>query len=358
MRTIAVGVVGCGEVAQRVYLPEFHRLHGKATLVAVCDQVEERARAARQRFGGRAYYTDLDRFLRESDAEIIVNLTPHYAHTTVSMAALTAGRHVYTEKPLAQSLDDATKLINTAYSRRVKLACAPIVLLLPTMQRWRHLLHEGIIGRVTLARAQLLAPATWDGFSADQAWYFAAGSGPLMDGGVYSLTALTGLLGPVLRVSAMAGTVMSEHVIGQGPAAGARLRTEVEDSAHLLLDFGGHFATLDVSWCAQASRNVTFEVYGEDGTLSGDPTYANTPIHIFRPGAGWTVEEPMPRWPRDDDWVQGVADLVDCVREGTAPVNSAAHARHVLDIMLTALRSAKEGRTLTLQTSFTQSPVQ
>ena len=94
MRTIRVGVVGCGEVAQRVYLPEFHRLHGKATLVAVCDQVEERARAAQQRFGARTYYTDLDRFLLESNAEIVVNLTPHQAHVPVSMAALAARRHV------------------------------------------------------------------------------------------------------------------------------------------------------------------------------------------------------------------------------------------------------------------------
>jgi len=64
------------------------------------------------------------------------------------------------------------------------------------------------------------------------------------------------------------------------------------------------------------------------------------------------VEEPAPRWPRDDDWVQGVAHLVDCVRHDTAPVNGAAHARHVLDIMLTALRSAREGQALALQTTF------
>ena len=133
---------------------------------------------------------------------------------------------------------------------------------------------------------------------------------------------------------------------------------EVEDSVHLHLDFGSLFATLDVSWCAQASRNVAFEVYGEHGTLSGDPTYANTPIHIFRPRSGWTVEEPTPRWPRDDYWVQGVVHLVDCVRHDTVPVNNAAHARHVLDIMLTALRSAREGRALALQTTFSQPMMQ
>src|SRR5262249_44284133 len=200
MRTVHIGVVGCGAVAQGIYLPEFHRLDDKATLVAVCDRVEERARAAQQRFGARMYYTDLERFLRESDAEIVVNLTPHRAHMSVSMAALEAGRHVYTEKPLAQSLEDATRLIEAARTHHVKLACAPVTLLLPSAQRWRHLLHEGAIGGVTFARAQLLAPPIWDDFSPDHVWYFAAGSGPLMDGGVYALTALTGLFGPAMRV--------------------------------------------------------------------------------------------------------------------------------------------------------------
>src|SRR5262250_669018 len=352
MRTVHIGVVGCGEVAQRVYLPEFHRLNDKAALVAVCDRVEERARATQQRFGARTYYTDLDRFLRESDAEIVVNLTPHNAHVPVSMAALEAGKHVYTEKPLAQSVDDATRLIEVACAHHVKLACAPVMLLLPTAQRWQLLLREGTIGAVTFARAQLLAPPIWDNFPLDHVWYYAAGSGPLMDVGVYALTALTGLFGPALRVSAMAGTIMNEHVIDNGPAAGRRFRSEVADSVHLHLDFGRFFATFDVSWCVQASRNETLEVYGEHGTLSGDPTYANTPIHIFRPGSGWTVEEPTSRLPRSDDWFQGVAHLVDCVLHDAEPVPSATHARHVLDIMLTALRAAKVGQALPLHTTF------
>src|SRR5215471_17911442 len=352
MRTVRIGVVGCGEVAQRVYLPEFHRLNDQVVLVAVCDHVEERVRAAQQRFGARTYYTDLERFLRHSDAEIVVNLTPHKAHFPVSMAALEAGRHVYTEKPMAQSVDDATQLIEVARAQHVKLACAPIILLLPTAQRRRHLLREGVIGDVTFARAQLLAPPIWDDFPQDHVWYYAAGSGPLMDVGVYALTALTGLFGPALRVSAMAGTIMSERVIGNGPAAGRRFRSEVADSVHLHLDFGRFFATFDISWCVQASRNETLEVYGEHGTLSGDPTYANMRIQIFRPGSGWSVDEPTSRLPRSDDWFQGVAHLVDCVLHDTDPIPSATHARHVLDIVLTALRAAQEGGALALQTTF------
>jgi predicted dehydrogenase len=183
-------------------------------------------------------------------------------------------------------------------------------------------------------------------------WYFAAGSGPLMDMGVYPLTALTGLFGPARRVSAMARTIMPERLIGDGPAAGTRFPTEVEDSVHLHLDFGSFFASVDLSWCVQATRNELFEVYGEEGTISGDPTFANTPIHLFRTGQGWQVEEPTERLPRNDDWFQGVAHLVDCILERVEPINHAIHARHVLDIMLTALRSAHEGRALALQTTF------
>ena len=352
MRQVKVGVVGCGEVARRIYLAEFHRLHHKAVLVAVRDVVEARAKEAKERFGAQVYYTDVDRLLRQSDIDMVLNLTPQKAHVPVSRAALQAGRHVYTEKVMAQSLDDATQLIDAAKAQHVKFACAPVTLLLPTYRRWHELIHQGMIGRLTFARAQGLYPPIWDNFPPEHVWYFAAGSGPLMDMGAYPLTALTGLFGPVRRVSAMARTIMPERVIADGPAAGRRFATEVEDSVHLHLDFGSFFAAVDLSWCVQATRNELFEVYGEHGTLSGDPTTANTPLHIFRAPHAWFVEEPIQRLPRDDDWFQGVIHLVDCVLENTEPVNTATQARHVLDIMLTALRAAQEERTLTLQTTF------
>src|SRR5207244_4825452 len=120
--------------------------------------------------------------------------------------------------------------------------CAPITLLLPTAQRWRQLLREEAIGGTTFARAQLLAPPIWDDFPPDHVWYYAAGSGPLLDGGVYALTALTGLFGPALGVSGMARTIRSEHVIGAGPAAGRRFRSEFAYSQHLPVHLRPPFA--------------------------------------------------------------------------------------------------------------------
>jgi predicted dehydrogenase len=150
----------------------------------------------------------------------------------------------------------------------------------------------------------------------------------------------------------MSGTILPERVIRDGPFAGTRVHTQVDDSVHVHLDFGRLFASLDVSWCVQASRNECLEVYGEAGTLSGDPTAANVPMHWCGTGGPWRAEDASPPLPRCDDWIQGVAHLIECVVKDTEPVNNALHARHVLDIMLTALRSAKEGRTLALQTTF------
>ena len=76
MGKVKIGVVGCGDAAQRFYLPEFHRIEERALLVAVCDREEARAVAARRRFGARASYRDVQQFLRESGADMVLNLTP------------------------------------------------------------------------------------------------------------------------------------------------------------------------------------------------------------------------------------------------------------------------------------------
>jgi predicted dehydrogenase len=174
--------------------------------------------------------------------------------------------------------------------------------------------------------------------------------------GVYMLTALTGLFGPALRVGAMARTILPERLISDGPFAGTRIPTAVDDSVHLHLDFGGLLASMDISWCVQGSRNELLEVYGETGTLSGDPTTANTPLYWLRSGVPWRTEAASPQLPRSDDWIQGVAHLIDCVVNNIEPVNNALHGRHVLDLMLSALQSAQDGQTLALQTTFPWPP--
>src|SRR5687768_1042364 len=122
---VKLALIGCGDVAQRDYLPEMHRLAGRAEIVAVCGRSPERAREVASRYAIPAWYDDLGRMLVESGADAAINLTPIQAHTETTLAALRAGMHVYSEKPVATSLKDAERIRGEASERGLTLVCAP-----------------------------------------------------------------------------------------------------------------------------------------------------------------------------------------------------------------------------------------
>ena len=101
---VKVGLVGCGVIAHRQYVPGIAGMP-TAEFVAVCDAVEERARAQAARFNIPQVYTDLDEMLERSGIDLLVNLTQIPYHFDVNMRALQAGKHVYTEKPLASTVE-------------------------------------------------------------------------------------------------------------------------------------------------------------------------------------------------------------------------------------------------------------
>src|SRR5918998_4212375 len=116
-RKLKLALLGCGDVAQRDYLPEMHRLARRAELVAVCGRTPERVRQVAEEYDIPARYDDYRTMLAETDAEAVINLTPIQSHTETTVAALAAGKHVYSEKPVACTLDDARRIRNEAGRR-------------------------------------------------------------------------------------------------------------------------------------------------------------------------------------------------------------------------------------------------
>src|SRR5215211_9245682 len=109
-RIVKMALLGCGDVAQRDYLPEMHRLAGRAELVAVCSRTPERVRHVAEQYDIPARYDDYRSMLAESDAEAVINLTPIQLHAETTLAALGAGKHVYSEKPIASRLENARRI--------------------------------------------------------------------------------------------------------------------------------------------------------------------------------------------------------------------------------------------------------
>lgn len=355
MNKTKLALLGCGDVAQRDYLPEFHRLGERAEIVAVCGHSPDRARRVAAEYGIPVWYTDYARMLAESDAQAVINLTPIQLHTETTLAALQAGKHVYTEKPVASTVADARRIRDEAVSRGLVLVCAPCVRLFPQVRYAQEQLNAGLLGPIFSARAYAhMGVPPWRGYTSDPTPFFARGGGPAFDMGVYPLHVLTGLLGAVQRVTAFVGKVLDSFVVEDGPVAGKRVPVEAEDNWQILLDFGrGRLASLAANNCVLGSRAPQVEIHGLRGSLALDPIDVGAPIEFLRAGQGWqTIQPPATGRAAGPDHHLGIEHLVECIETGRQPLLSAAHALHVIDILEKAARSSQEGRTLAIEHFF------
>ncbi len=246
MTKMKLAMLGCGDVAQRDYLPEFHRLSQRAQIVAVCGRTEARVRSVAAAYHIATWYTDYQKMLAETDAVGVINLTPIQLHSETTLAALAADKHVYTEKPVASTVAAVRQIQAEAAHRKLTLICAPSVMLFPQVRFASSLLTSQAIGEIYSARAYgHMGVPPWHGYTSNPAPFFAKGGGPAFDMGVYPLHTLTGLLGPVRRVTAMVTKVFDNFVIEDGPLQGQRIPVEADDNWQMILDFGeGRLATL------------------------------------------------------------------------------------------------------------------
>jgi predicted dehydrogenase len=345
--------LGVGDVALRDYLPELHRIAEKIELVAVCGKSEARARAVGEQYGAR-WFTDYARMLAECEFDALVNLAPIQLHFETTRAALEAGKHVYSEKPLASNVEDAKTLAHEAERRKLKLVCAPCVMLFPQVQMAQSLVCEGALGELYSARGYGHGGVPpWTGYASDPSPFFARGGGPGLDMGVYPLHALTGLLGAAKRVTAFTSRSRESFVVADGPAEGKRVPMEVDDNWHMLLDFGnGRLASVQANNVVQDSRAPQLELFGLDGTVAVNLLDVGAPVEVLRGGAWETIALERTGREAGPDHLLGVEQLVDCIQNDTAPVLSAGHAIHVIEIIEQAEQSARDGCARALTTKF------
>lgn len=355
MEKIKVGLVGCGVIANSIYL---RGIVGTPTaeLVAVCDIVEERATAASVEYNAPQVYFNLDEMLEQSDLEFLVNTTHIQAHYDVNLKALRAGKHVYSEKSMTTSVEETTTLIEEAKRRNLKLGAAAATMLGSVNQKIKELIQVGAIGKVAFAKARHSheGAAYFPYWATDPTWFYKPGGGPMLDLGVYALHTLTGILGPAKRVTCLAGISDPVRYVRGGPYKGKRIDVETEDNILVMLDFGNAtFAFVDGTFCVRAATGPRLEIYGSKGTITV-PGERGAPLRMFRENLdlgirGWTELEIGDH----NNWFTGaIGHMIDCILEDKQPIVSAEHARHVIEIMTKAMEASREGCTLALETTF------
>ena len=331
-------MIGLGDIAGRY--ADTLRDNPHVRLVACASSSPERAL---RRHAFDTPVMSLDDLLTEDEVEMVVNLTPPSVHAEVSRRALRSGKSVYSEKPIATTLEDARDLAAMAEASDLLLACAPATFLGPAQQTARSLIDAGDFGVVWGAAATLIYPGP-DLWHHDADRLFATGAGVVMDMGVYDVSALVHLLGPVSRVSAGGGRVHTERTIQAGPRTGERVPVQAITHAVALLGFvSGATATVTVSFDGLGARRSELELYGSTATLAlprsgefcGD-------VRITRTLGRWDAVKPVLGW-TDAAWSIGVLDAADAFRAQRPPRASAAMAIHVLETLIAMERSIRDG---------------
>jgi predicted dehydrogenase len=285
MSKLGIGIVGCGNIAM-TYLRNAALFAGVDPR-ACADVLPAQAALRAAEYGLRA--CTVKALLADRDIDLVLNLTVPAAHHDVTLAALAAGKHVFTEKPLALSREAGQRLVTEAKTRDLALGSAPDTFLGAAGRLARQLIDGGVIGRVVTGTAFMMGRGM-EHWHPNPAFYYQAGGGPVLDMGPYYLTMLVNLLGPATRVMAMATSGSEERLItAAGPLQGTRFKVETPTTVLSLIHFAcGASITFGASWDVYRHGNAPIELHGTEGSLRlPDPDTFGGTVSLSRRGADW-----------------------------------------------------------------------
>lgn len=352
---LRVAVVGCGNISG-AYGSSLKTKPELVQIIGAFDVLTDQAKAFANNYGGRVY-KQLEDVMADPEVEAIINLTSHHAHGKVSSMALSAGKHVHSEKPLATTRSDGKMLLELAKKNNVRLSCSPFTFLGEAQQTVRKAIHDGIIGKPLIAYAEM----NWSWI---ELWhpnpegFYQPGAGPMLDVGVYPLTILTAILGPVVKVLGDASILIPERTIKSGPKAGESFKATTPDQVMGILTFASGCKARITTNFLGFSRQGGIEFHGETGSLILDtPVDFKSKISIRNIGdKDWRtipyVTEPF----GGVEWGRAVFEMAESLRKGTPQRCTGNQAYHVLDICLSILDSADKGYSVNVDSTFDPPP--
>ena len=340
-----VGIIGVGNISG-IYLKS-PQVFPILEIVACADIDMERAKAKAEEHQIAAL--TVDQLLTDPAIEIVVNLTIPAAHAQVSLAAIEAGKSVYSEKPLALNTQDGRRLLETAQRRGVRVGCAPDTFLGGGLQTCRKLIDDGWIGEPVAATAFMISHGHGH-WHPNLDFYYKPGGGPMFDMGPYYLTALVSMLGPVRRVTGATRATFAERTITSQPKYGQKITVEVPTHVVGVLDFAaGPIATIVTTFDVWSAELPRIEIYGTQGTLSvPDPNTFGGPVRLRRAGSNGWMEIPIPYHYTTNSRGLGVADLAHALHSGRPHRANGELAFHVLEIMEAIHEASNQSRHVNL----------
>lgn len=368
MDRVRIGLAGCGSVSQRGLIPHLVEddISQWCELTAVMDPVPGRASTTAEKFGVPLSFEDYDEMLA-ADIDAVVIASPIGVHYEQTMKAIEAGKHIHLNKTITTTKAEADDVIEAAEKAGLKIVASPGRAYRGDTKMMKSFVDAGKIGHVYWAETGTAAGGhEFESFrtgddvlsNVNPAWYYKRpGGGPMYDMTVYALHTLTGILGPVKRVSGMSGIGLPARFF-----KGEEIKVEMDDNTHLLLDFGNNVHSIifgSNSFGGPARPFASVFISGSEGAVqlkrgevelwgrNAEDGHAVTTADRAMPFVFGKHAEIPERHVYSD-----IMHMVDCVLTGRTPAVSAEHARHVVEIIELGYKSAETGQTLTMATTF------
>ena len=370
-KVLGFGVIGTGTYCDH-YLRNLGPVHKNVRPVGCADLNAEAAQAAAARWNIPKVYTT-DEMLADPEVDIVLILTNPGSHYSLTMQALKAGKHVYCEKPLATSLEQANEIVAFAAQQGLFVGSAPDTFLSPEFQTVRKLIDEGAIGKVINITANYVGPGA-DLWHPNAGFLYKQGGGPALDMGPYFLTTLVAMLGPIDSLFCYANRGWDTRSIW-----GNDVDVEVMTNYCAVLKFAsGATGNLNLTYDEWKSDLPGMELYGTEGVIiAPDPNTMMGPIKLLKAeefkalvngkgddigarlaaiygpesfGLFREIETVAPRIGNERG--AGLADMAKAIVEGRRPRVSAELCRHVTEAINAFNVCAETGMPYKMTTTF------
>ena len=369
-KVLGFGVIGTGTYCDH-YLRNLGPVYKNVRPVGCADLNTEAARAAAERWNIPKVYTS-DEMMADPEVDIVLILTNPASHYSLTMQALKAGKHVYCEKPLATSLEQANEIVEYAEKQGLFVGAAPDTFLSPEYQTVRKLIDEGAIGKVINVTANYVGPGA-DLWHPNAGFLYKQGGGPALDMGPYFLTTLVSLLGPLDSLFCYANRGWDVRNIH-----GKDVDVDVMTNYCAVLKFSnGTIGNINLTYDEWKSDLPGMELYGTDGVIiAPDPNTMMGPIRLLKAQEFKTVVNGKASLPEKLEAIYGpetfglfreietvaprignergagLADMAKAIVDGRTPRVSADLCRHVTEAINAFNVCIETGMPYRMTTSF------
>ena len=337
-----VGIIGCGNISETYF--NCQKIFNNFEIIACADLNNEFAIKSAEQFNVKAL--SVDDILSNKEIGLIINLTIPSAHKEIIVKSLNAGKHCFSEKPLAMNMEEGLEIQKLSSEKKLYVGCAPDTFLGAAGQNARKLIEEDKIGKVVLGTFNLMSHGM-EHWHPNPDFFFKPGAGPVFDVGVYYLTQLINLIGPVKSISSISGTATPERTITSEPRNGEKIVVETPTTLMGSLEFHNNAKIqFFCSWDVWKHKHSTIELYGLEGSMIvPDPNFFSGDILLSKKDQDWQTinnDSMLLGIPNktDNDGSKianyrgiGLSEMIDAIINQRQARCSLDLAMHVLEVM-------------------------